>query len=362
MADQRPQDPRHNASEDPGRAIVPYGTEAGEKPRGRDPFWVAFLWCLLGSIAMCEFTLIGCAMVGYGAAVVWGARGIRARVAAPGEAVSVQPMSQRDLWFCIGGTAIGLVLGLWLTGWTPLLVAELVVDVALAWVVARLVVAGRSNVSSGYLLATIVTLVYLGLASLSALAAGMTPVDAAKAMVNAAVELTASGSTLDVAAQMRSVENLLVLLWPFAYFVLGGLNVLCAHAGARVADTVPGTRKPWRLADFEAPTWSVVALIVAVAVAGVGSLGVLGSAGGWLQSAGLCIISAVRFVFMLQGFGVLTWWLSKHRLGCFIRFLVLFLAVDLEASFLVVSLLGLVDFWANLRHLPRGQKPEGTKA
>ncbi|MDJ1122764.1 hypothetical protein QJ043_04065 [Olsenella sp. YH-ols2217] len=364
MADQRPTDPRHNpwhrdaTEDDPGRSIVPYGSDTQEHRAGRDPFTVALVWCLLGGAALGFFTLIGCAMVAFGAGAALGGRnGAGVPVSAPRRVLS----RQQILW-CVLASVGGAAIGAWLGGLGLVFLLEAVVDVALSWVVARLVIRERASAGTGYLIAAVATVAYLVLSSVSALLAGVSPVTAARSMIDAVVSATVSGTSLDVAAQLRSLEGLLLLLWPFYYFVLGGLNVLCAHAGAWLSDLVPGSKQPWRMASFEAPRWSVIVLIVGVALVGVGSLGFLGALGSCLLSAGLCTLMAVRFVFMVQGFGVVTWWLSAHRFGCLVRFLVLFLAVDLEASFLVVSLLGLVDFWANFRKLPRSGRPEGTKA
>ena len=71
----------------------------------------------------------------------------------------------------------------------------------------------------------------------------------------------------------------------------------------------------------------------------------------------LTVLLSVRFIFMLQGFGVLLAKLEQHRMGCFTRTLVLLFAVWIETMFFILSIVGLVDVWANFRHLPR----EGTR-
>lgn len=365
MADQRPNDPRKSpwhrdsSSDDPGRAIVPYGDDSNGQRKGRDPFVVAIVWCLLGSAALAAFTLVGCAMVGYGAGAALGGRNASGT---PADSPRT-PLPRNQLLWCVLASAGGAAIGAWIGGMSLIFLLEAAVDVALSWLVAWFVLNRRATVGTGYIAATVAALLYLGLSCASSLMVGVNPVAAARSLIDAVISAVADGASLDVVAQLRSMEGTLLLLWPFFYFVLGGLNVLCAHGGARLSDLVPrpGAR-PWRLADFEAPRWAVVLLIVGVGLVGVGSVSALGWVGSGLLSAGICSLMAVRFVFMVQGFGVLTWWLTKHRFGCLLRFLVLFLAVDLEASFLVVSLLGLVDFWANFRKLPRGGKLEGTKA
>ncbi len=48
-------------------------------------------------------------------------------------------------------------------------------------------------------------------------------------------------------------------------------------------------------------------------------------------------------------------------MGCLLRTLVLVVAIDLEVTFFVVSLLGLVDFWADFRHMRAGDGRSGAQ-
>lgn len=322
--------------QDPGRAIVPYGqdSEPSAQPPARDPFWVALTWCGLGAVALAGFSFIGVAMVAFGAATAFAGSLGKDRVA-----------------LAAGASCVGACVGAWFMGGTPITFVELGLNLALAWVMGALVWRKRANVSSDYLVAAVLTLLYLALEAWGAYGMGTTLPALALSMTEGAVSLMSEGVGLDVAAQYRQLVPLIQLLWPFAFFVLAGGNVLAGHAGARLA-TLRQNPPRWNLVLFEAPTWSVVVLILGIVCAVFGPA--LQGASWGVQALGVTAVAAVRFVFMTQGFAVLSWWLNRHHAGCLLRFLVLFLAVDLEASFLIVSLLGLVDFWANFRHLARG--------
>lgn len=338
---QDPQDPK-----DPGKAIVPYGEGPDEAPKhagAHDPFWAAVIWCTLGAAALSGFPVVGVAMVAFGAAC-----GMRASLPPARMAV------------CVAGTCVGGALGLWYTGFAPLYAVQLAVDAATAWAMGVLVFRHRANVTSDYLVAAAVTCIYLGVSAVGAHLAGTTLSAVAVSTVDQAVQAVSDTMGLDIAAQYRQVQPLVLLLWPFAFFIMAGCNVLAGHAGARLATLGPQNPPQWNVLTFEAPTWSVVALICGIALFAFAPA--LGDWAWVAQSCGATVVAAVRFVFMLQGFAVLGWWMNSHHVGCLLRFVVLFLAVDLEASFLLVSFLGLVDFWANLRHLARGGSRPKTQA
>ena len=62
---------------------------------------------------------------------------------------------------------------------------------------------------------------------------------------------------------------------------------------------------------------------------------------------------SVRIIFALQGFGVVLSLMGRYRLGCFGRTALTVLSIWLETMFFLVSIVGLVDVWANFRKLER---------
>ena len=60
-----------------------------------------------------------------------------------------------------------------------------------------------------------------------------------------------------------------------------------------------------------------------------------------------------RCYFLLQGTGVLAHLLDRTGMGRITRALIVLVALDLEVSFFVMSIWGLIDVWANFRRLDR---------
>ena len=110
-----------------------------------------------------------------------------------------------------------------------------------------------------------------------------------------------------------------------------------------------------KLRDFDLPLWVVAVFVVAVcglAVATSVSLGLTQL----LLMVSLNVIMGLRFAFMIQGLALISAFMRKRELRQFTRVLTFVAAFYLEAQFFVMSIVGLVDVWANFRHLPRGKR------
>ena len=116
-----------------------------------------------------------------------------------------------------------------------------------------------------------------------------------------------------------------------------------------------------RLADFDLPLW-VVAVLVA-SVAGIAfAVSVDGSASQVALALSANVAMAVRFALAAQGLAVLVWLARGKGLGPFTSTLMGVVALYLEVQFVVLTIAGLVDVWANFRHLDRGVRPGATGA
>jgi hypothetical protein len=82
---------------------------------------------------------------------------------------------------------------------------------------------------------------------------------------------------------------------------------------------------------------------------------ILGEPDGLMVTIGLNVLLAARVALFLQGLGVLDAWLRKAGVGRVGRFFGWTAALLVDATTWIVSLLGLIDFWVNLRKLDRGE-------
>ncbi len=324
--------------------LVRYGEEPPTQPKPSQPrpFASALIWCGFGAVALTSIAAIGVAMVAYGIS-----RGISAK------------LSRSYLGALVAASMAGLILGwLWVQGNLGVVLQGGVV-LCIALVVGALAAKKRANLTVDYAAAALATLAAIGLNWLVMSLVGEDFFAAVRSIIDTQVQAISEASGLEMAAQIRSVTWVIYLLWPFAYFVAAGLSVLAAHFAGWVARETPGTPPTWRAQAADAPTWAMVVLIGSIALMAFNFLfGPLSQAA---ATVGASALMAVRFVFLLEGYGVLMWWLQKYQAGCLIRFLVILLALQLEASFFVVSILGVVDFFANFRHLDRGE-PKASAA
>lgn len=150
------------------------------------------------------------------------------------------------------------------------------------------------------------------------------------------------------------ITSMITVGLPAILFIYVGVCVLGAHFGARMAKPfMPG--KTWNLEQFDAPTWSMIAVIVAILACVFG--------GFWMPlfSVGVSALVALRFIYLMQGIAVISFWFRKYRLGCLLRFVIIFLAVELESAFFVLTIIGIIDFFANFRKLNRANVHAHTK-
>ena len=321
------------------KSIVKYGDRRPEGPAG---LATALLWAGLGSVAITSLSFIGAAMVAYGVSFAQANGFTRARKALVAAA-------------CAAGLALGF---LWAKGALPVLVMG-TLDCVLAWVVGFLAAKRKATVTSDYVVAAVACAAYMAVNFAFLALAGLDSAKVLSQAISSAVDEAAASYGLDVAAQLKSLSGLISLLVPFGYFCLAGMNVLAAHYGGFLARKPALEAKQWRPVAFDSPTWSVVVLIAGVALFAFGS--VFGQGMPVAESIGLTCVLAVRFIFLMDGYAVLTWWFNRHGVGCLLRTLVLVVAIDLEVTFFVVSLLGLVDFWADFRRLRKPPEDSGAQ-
>lgn len=166
--------------------------------------------------------------------------------------------------------------------------------------------------------------------------------------------LASSATSLSQTAAWRGILPLLATLWPAYYVGEGFVEVIVAHIGARMAlrrEQVQ-TSPAHRLAAYDLPLWVLSVLlggIVCLIVAGIIPVGA-----GVFRALGCNVIMIVRYAFAAQGFAVLEWVFDEHGTRTPLRVLAIVGLAYAELLFFVMTVVGIIDVWANFRHLGRG--------
>lgn len=327
--------------------IVPFGSSAGEKSNERRPaLSVAsgLLFCVLGgAVAASGLPLVAPALVAYGFVCCAVAGGLRERALAVVAALaSAVALSVPD-----GIAAVA----------TPVVVC------LAALVTAGLLVREKMTPGVGCVVVAGATLAQLGAESLAALSQGTTLSASMMALFDAYLQQLGGASSFDLAAQMGAVKALLSVLWPAAYVVVALAAFLVAHVGVWIAAPRAGARAPKlpRMADYDLPLWVVAVFVLAVAALAV-TLTVPAASSQALLMASANVVVAVRFALAAQGLAVLAWLVQRRHMAGLGTVLLGMAALYLEFQFFVLTLVGLVDVWANFRHLQRGEKPGQDEA
>ena len=324
------------------RGIVPAGRGAGRSPQALSAPAGLFFCALGGAVASSTLSVLAPALVAYGViSVAASTEGSLRRVA------------------CVPAAIVPAVALSLTTGASSLVAAVIACLMALA--ASEAIVRGRLTPGFACVACAAAALGQMGADAAFAAASGSSLSQAISALLDAyQAQLGAQGAAL--AAQMQVVRSVISVMWPTAYVVAALALYLSALLGAGLAagkaeqGSVP--RVP-RLVDYDLPLW-----VVAVLVAGVAGLAFGLTAEGPVARAALVVsanvVMALRFALAAQGLAVLSWFVREKHLGPMASALAGAVALYLEMQFVVLTVAGLVDVWANLRHLPRGAAPESA--
>ena len=132
-------------------------------------------------------------------------------------------------------------------------------------------------------------------------------------------------ASADMREQLTAVVTLAKTYWPMAFLSNAIVEALCSHIGGSLAARKRDARTKRTFSEFDAPVWVAVLFIVGVAASLVSS-----QLPAW------------------------SWYTKRAGFGPITQGLTLVAAFYLEVSFLLVSVVGLVDVVAaNFRGLPR---------
>lgn len=312
-------------------------TDLTSRVLGRPPKEMSgALWFALGSFASFVIPFFGVVMMGYGARELLEARGPRGFLFAVAEGIVI--------------TAVALFAN---SGMGMLLVGEVLCVLGVVWCMRN-----HAATLAGICAVIVATaLVNIGIEAAVATAAGSSlsqVVDGLLAyMVSVAQD--AAGTGIQAELIVRQIAPVLKALWPFTYVASAGMDALAAGIGSYLMYVrTSGIPRVPAIAAFDMPMWPVGVLIASI----LGLSASLSSFPGAevLLSASVTALMSVRFIFAIQGFAVVLTFANRFRFGCLGRTLLLVLSIWLETMFFIVSIVGLIDVWANFRKLTRGSQ------
>lgn len=310
-------------------------TDLTSRVLGRPPKEMSgALWFALGSFTSFVIPFFGVVMMGYGARELLEARGSRGFLFAVAEGIVI--------------TAVALFAN---SGMGMLLVGEVLCVLGVVWCMRN-----HSATLAGICAVIVATaLVNIGIEAAVATAAGSSlsqVVDGLLAyMVSVAQD--AAGTGIQAELIVRQIAPVLKALWPFTYVASAGMDALAAGIGSYLMYVrTSGIPRVPAIVAFDMPMWPVGVLIASI-------LGLSASLSGFpgaevLLSVSVTALMSVRFIFAIQGFAVVLTFANRFRFGCLGRTLLLVLSIWLETMFFIVSIVGLIDVWANFRKLTRG--------
>lgn len=173
--------------------------------------------------------------------------------------------------------------------------------------------------------------------------------------IDAYAKAATQGAGASAATQIASLKATISMYWPMTFMASAMVEAICSRIGAVLAAGKRGVRTKRTLSDFDAPLWVCVAFAIGAIVSYLSSRVPAWSA--WssqIHMAGENILTASRIALTLQGMAVMTWFLKRAHVGPFLRGMLLVVAFYLEVSYIVMSVVGLVDIVvANFRGVPR---------
>ena len=318
------------------RGIVPLGPGGGRRKALTLPSGLFF--CVLGgAVASSTLSLLGPVFVGYGLVSASEAAGLRGKL------------------LCLPASLVPAV-ALSLSGGVAVVVTTVICCLA-ALLVAELTLRGKVTPGVGCLAVAALALVHLGADTLVAASQGTSVYASVEAVLDA-YDAQLSGAGVTAVAVMQQVRSLMSTFWPMAYVVTALGEFLFAGMGVSLAAPRMAERtvRPQRVSEFDLPLWVVAVLVAAAAVLALG-LSLTGAVADVSVMVSANVIMSLRFAFAIQGLAVLAWFLGRHRVGPVASALLGGAALYLEVQFVVLTIAGLVDVWANFRHLDRGGRP-----
>ena len=287
----------------------------------------------------------------FGGMIAFAAPNIGSVIAAYGICLACFERAGSLLWkallACLGAGALTAAL-------VDLTQVPLVILTCVATIAVALLVMGN-KATSGCLCALALALAAAtgGVEALYAWIGGTTLPQAITDLLAASGEMLSKGANISAQVGVDRAVALARTYWPMAYLSGAAVRVALALFGARLALRKRGVVfEKSALMEFDAPLWVCAAFVVGMAASMSAPLFPEWSY--WIKFFGENVLTAARIALSIQGIAVGLWYARQWGVGPFMRGMLVALMVWIEVSFVVMSVLGLVDaLLANFRSLER---------
>lgn len=296
---------------------------------------LACILCAVGGFSAGFFSPIACLLVGFGALAAGAGKnvGVRALVAAG------------TLVFAgIGGAVLGGDA-----------VPDALIACVLALALAETALRGKMTPTVAIVAAIAATAAHIGVAEAFAVAQKTTLASSFAGLLDGNKELLAVVGIDN--GTWQTLKWAMGLLWPAVFATSTMFELLCSCAGSvfAAARLQFSEVKVPQLGNFDLPLWVVAIFVASVAGIAVWATQPALSSDVLLAISGNALLT-VRYALAVQGFAVLVRLMRERNTPAFALVLAILAAIYLEAQFIVMSIVGLLDVWANFRHLPRGEE------
>ena len=316
------------------KGIVPAGASP-KTPSRWQPFGLLFLGCLATQI----LPIVGLAVVANAARGIYEDHGTKGLIASVIEC------------------AVVALLGVVLTGPTALALAvPFASALAMVWAMKN----KRATVLGVCTIIATISCVSMAIDSVMLASQGHSIAQVYTDIIMTSARASA-GSGIEADLVLEQVKPLLQVVWPLVYVGSAAMNVFAAAIGSYLkALRIGAVTRPPQILTFDAPVWAVVLLGLSVVGLGASTMDIPAAVA--VRTVSITVLMSVRFIFTLQGFAVASYWMARRPMGCVMRFFIIFLLVWIETMFFALSIIGLVDVWANFRKLPRDRAHAKTHA
>jgi len=314
-----------------------------------------FLWAAAGALCSCLDPGASCILMAYGFTTVIRTHG----------------------WATAALATVACALVALAAGWLAAgsLVMLSVVATACSLAVSVLATRHVRSASAWIALVLVAAAAIAGIDAVASALMGMTLPELVTQVIEQYAQVLTSTGDISTRQLIPTLKSLLQTYWPASYVaqsawfaVCSGIGVWAARRHARrvapqaedavlaVAGQVPEPQGV--AATFAAPLWVDVAFVCAAGARIAADL--VSGTPELLGMAGANVFLVARVILTLQGLSVLWWFLSQRGHGKAVRVLAVVVGALVETSYLVISVVGLVDAVADFRQLGVGLRRART--